>query len=82
MTLLSIWNMLSYLLTPIVTKPSSVTEASLESSESTKCPWCEIFYKRSKINAFVYPDSPVVDSNMKLLRVWRKIKRIPRITDI
>lgn len=61
--LLRIWNKLDKLSTPTVTKAPPVTEASTGWSESTKSPWCELFFKLKKINVFNYPDSPVVGGN-------------------
>lgn len=44
-------------------KPLQLTVASTGRSESTKSPWCELFYKLKKINVFNYPVSPVVGGN-------------------
>lgn len=33
------------------------------SSESTESPWCELHYKLKQLNAFDYPDSPIMSGN-------------------
>lgn len=49
--------------TPTVTEGSPVIEAFPRSLESTESPWCELFYKLKKTNAFDFPDSPIVRGN-------------------
>lgn len=57
MNLLSIWNRLfnSPEASPVTPSPGS--------SENAENPWCELYYKLKEIEAFDYPDSPVVNGN-------------------
>lgn len=58
MNLLSIWNRLFNSSEPSATVTSS--PGSLENAES---PWCELYYKLKELDAFDYPDSPIVSGN-------------------
>lgn len=59
-----------------MTKAFSFTEASLESLEGTKSPWCELFYKFKEINVLNYPDSPIVCSNRFCDSVYKTSKSL------
>ncbi|EGW01337.1 Friend virus susceptibility protein 1 [Cricetulus griseus] len=56
MNLLSIWNRLFY--SPAL----STTEAS-PVRENAESPWCELYYKLKEMDAFDYPDSPIVNGS-------------------